>query len=55
MWAGIDVGKEHHWVCVVDSNGNMVFSRKVVNDERTIGDLVAEIDTLAGEVSWTWT
>ena len=53
MWAGIDVGKEHHWVCVVDSNGNMVFSRKVVNDERTIGDLVAEIDTLAGEVSWT--
>ena len=42
MWAGIDVGKEHHWVCVVDSNGNMVFSRKVVNDERTIGDLVAE-------------
>lgn len=53
IWAGVDVGKEHHWVCVVDSNGNMVFSRKVVNDERTIGDLVAEIDTLAGEVSWT--
>ncbi len=52
VWAGIDVGKEHHWVCVVDGNGNMVFSRKVVNDEHTIRDLVAEIDTLAGEVSW---
>jgi len=52
VWAGVDVGKEHHWVCVVDGNGNMVFSRKVVNDEDTIRDLVAEIDTLAGEVSW---
>lgn len=37
----------------MDGNGNMVFSRKVVNDEHTIRDLVAEIDTLAGEVSWT--
>lgn len=52
VWAGIDVGKEHHWVCVVDGNDNMVFSRKVINDEHTIRDLVAEIDTLAGEVSW---
>lgn len=52
VWAGVDVGKEHHWVCVVDGNGNMVFSRKVVNDERTIRDLVAEVEKLAGEVSW---
>ena len=31
VWAGVDVGKEHHWVCVVDGNGNVVLSRKVVN------------------------
>ncbi len=36
----------------MDGNDNMVFSRKVINDEHTIRDLVAEIDTLAGEVSW---
>ena len=53
VWAGVDVGKEHHWVCVVDGNGNVVLSRKVVNDEHTMRDLVAEIDKLAGEVSWT--
>ncbi|KIU13547.1 MULTISPECIES: IS110 family transposase [Mycolicibacterium] len=53
VWAGIDVGKEHHWVCVVDGNGNMMLSRKFVNDERTIRDLVTEVDELASEVSWT--
>jgi transposase len=53
VWAGVDVGKEHHWVCVVDDTGAVVLSRKVVNDEQPIRELVAEIDRLAHEVSWT--
>ena len=53
LWAGVDVGKEHHWVCVVDDTGVVVLSRKLVNDEQPIRDLVAEIDQLADEVSWT--
>ncbi|GAS91558.1 IS110 family RNA-guided transposase [Mycolicibacterium brisbanense] len=53
VWAGVDVGKEHHWVCVVDVNGNMVLSRKFINDEHTIRDLATEIDGLADEVFWT--
>ncbi|WP_264028637.1 IS110 family transposase [Mycobacterium mantenii] len=53
LWAGVDVGKEHHWVCVVDDTGAVVLSRKLVNDEQPIRDLVAEIDQLADEVSWT--
>ena len=32
LWAGVDVGKEHHWVCVVDDTGAVVLSRKLVND-----------------------
>lgn len=52
-WAGVDVGKEHHWVCVVDRDGNMMLSRKFTNDEHAIRHLVAEIDALAGEVFWT--
>jgi transposase len=53
VWAGVDVGKEHHWVCVVDNTGAVVLSRKLVNDERPIRELVAEVDGLADEVSWT--
>jgi transposase len=53
VWAGVDVGKEHHWVCVVDDNGKVVLSRRLVNDEQPIRELVAEIDDLAERVSWT--
>jgi transposase len=53
VWAGVDVGKEHHWVCVVDDNGTVVLSRKVINDEQPIRELVAEIDGVAERVSWT--
>lgn len=53
MWAGVDVGKEAHWACVVDGNGAVVLSRKVLNDEGPIRELVTEVNQLAGEVSWT--
>ena len=53
LWAGVDVGREHHWVCVVDSAGKVVLSRKLVNDEQSIRELIAEIDTLGPQVSWT--
>jgi transposase len=53
VWAGVDVGKEHHWVAVVDDSGTVVLSRKLVNDEQSIRDVVAEIDQLAEQVSWT--
>jgi transposase len=53
LWAGVEVGKEHHWVCVVDDTGAVVLSRKLVNDEQPIRELVAEIDQLTDEVSWT--
>lgn len=52
VWAGVDVGKEHHWVCVVDDSGKMVLSRRLVNDEQPIRELVAEIDELAERVLW---
>jgi transposase len=53
LWAGVDVGKEHHWVCVIDDNGKVVLSRKLVNDEHPIRELVAEVDRLGDQVSWT--
>ena len=53
LWAGVDVGKEHHCVAVVDSAGTMVLSRKLANDEQQISNLVAEVDRMGGQVSWT--
>ena len=53
LWAGVDVGKEHHWVCVVDDTGAVVLSRKLGNDEQPIRALVDEVDGLAERVSWT--
>lgn len=53
LWAGVDVGKEHHWVCVVDGTGTVVLSRKLVNDEQAIRAVIAEIDTLGNEALWT--
>jgi transposase len=53
LWAGVDVGKEYHWVCVVDDTGSVVVSRKLINDEQPIRALIGEIDTLSQDVSWT--
>lgn len=53
VWAGIDVGKERHWVCVVDDKGMVLLSRKLVNDEQPIRALVTEVDELADRVCWT--
>lgn len=53
LWAGVDVGKEHHWVCVVDDEGTAVLSRKFTNGEQPIRELIAEVDALGHEVAWT--
>ncbi|WP_099270734.1 IS110 family transposase [Mycobacterium avium] len=53
FWAGVDVGKEVHWVCVVDDTGAVVLSRKLDNDEQCIRALIGEIDALGEQVSWT--
>ena len=52
LWAGVDVGKEHHWVVVVDDTGTVKPSRKLVNDEQPIRTLVDEIGAMAERVSW---
>ena len=51
-WAGIDVGKGHHWVCLIDEDGSTVWSGKVVNDEAAILDAISEVLARAQQVSW---
>ena len=41
-WAGIDIGKTHHWICAVDADGRALASVKVANVE---ADIVAALAT----------
>ncbi|MEV4041275.1 IS110 family transposase [Streptomyces umbrinus] len=52
VWAGVDAGKGHHWVTVVDETGAPVWSEKVNNDESAILTALGEILDLADEVRW---
>jgi transposase len=51
-WAGIDAGKEMHWVHVLDASGEKLLSRKVKNDEADLSALIDEVLSLAEEVVW---
>ncbi|GAB3284749.1 IS110 family RNA-guided transposase [Kineosporia babensis] len=56
LWVGIDVGKSTHHACAMDSEGKIVFSRKVANNQAAIEDLLARaarlVDSHAGQVRW---
>jgi len=51
-WAGIDVGKTHHWVEVVDASGATLLSRRVSNDQGEIDAVIADVMVLAETVLW---
>ncbi|MDP7706885.1 IS110 family transposase [Mycobacterium sp. TY815] len=51
-WVGIDVGKTHHWACVVDADGNKLLSIKVANDEADIVALIATAGSQATQLDW---
>ena len=51
-WVGIDIGKTHHWACVVDAEGKALLSVKVANDEAEIEALLAKTGSLAMQLIW---
>ncbi|MHA6792863.1 IS110 family RNA-guided transposase [Pseudonocardia bannensis] len=53
IWAGIDIGKEHHHCVVIDCDGKRLLSRRVANDETELLALVADVSALGNEVTWT--
>jgi transposase len=52
LWAGVDAGKEHHHVAVVDGQGTVVLSRRVANDEPGLARVIGEVEGMAGSVRW---
>jgi hypothetical protein len=51
-WTGIDIGKTHHWLCVVAADGRPLLSIKLVNDEAATNTAIAQVTRLANEVVW---
>jgi transposase len=51
-WAGVDAGKEFHWVHVLDASGRELLSWKVENDEADVLKLIDEALSFAKEIVW---
>lgn len=47
IWAGIDSGKRAHHCVVIDTAGRVLLSRRVVNDEAALLELIAAVLALA--------
>lgn len=52
VWAGIDVGKGHHWITVVNADGDPLWNRKVINSETDILGVFGEVMDAADHVTW---
>lgn len=52
IWAGIDIGKEHHHCVVIDTEGGRLLSRRVLNDEAALLELVSDVRAISPEVLW---
>jgi transposase len=51
-WVGVDVGKTHHWVCVLDADGRKVLSIKIANDQAELTSVIARVSDLARQIVW---
>ncbi|WP_436971227.1 IS110 family transposase [Micromonospora chersina] len=52
LWAGVDVGKTHHHVCVVDDDGTVVMSEKIPNDQQAISSVVGRLGKRREPIRW---
>lgn len=51
-WAGIDAGKGHHHLVVIDQDGRRLMSRRVANDEVEIRQAIGDALAIAEQVTW---
>lgn len=54
VWAGIDSGKRAHHCVVIDSTGKVLLSRRVVNDESALLELIATVLGLDDQDEVVW-
>jgi transposase len=52
MWVGIDTGKLAHHAAAVAADGQLVWSRRVANDQGAIAELIGQATASAAGVCW---
>jgi transposase len=52
VWVGVDIGKGAHHAAAVDGDGQVVWSRRVVNDQAAIVELIGQATASAAGVCW---
>lgn len=52
VWAGVDIGKEHHHCVVIDADGRRLLSRRILNDEPVLLELIGDVLGLGEDVLW---
>jgi hypothetical protein len=52
IWAGVDIGKEHHHCVVIGPEGERLLSRRVLNDEPALLELIRDVLALSQDVQW---
>jgi transposase len=48
----VDIGKGHHHAVVIDPDGARMLSRRVINDETALLELIGQVTGLADQVDW---
>jgi transposase len=54
LWVGVDAGKSDHYCVVIDTDGQRLLSRRVVNDEAALLELINAVQALADGAEITW-
>ncbi|WP_436801439.1 IS110 family transposase [Streptomyces griseorubiginosus] len=52
IWAGVDIGKEHHHCVVIDAQGERLLSRRVLNDESALLELIGDVLAISEDALW---
>jgi predicted NBD/HSP70 family sugar kinase len=52
IWAGMDIGKTHHHVVVINAEGERLLSRRIENDETELLALIGDVLAIADDVLW---
>ncbi len=52
VWVGVDPGKEFHWAVVLNTNGEVLLSCRVENDQADLSALIDEALSFGLEIVW---
>ena len=52
VWVGIDIGKHAHHAAAVAADGQLVWARRVANDQAAIAEMIGQATASAAGVCW---